>query len=502
MNKIFDYYDFRKKYILNEAIESDEGVDKFAEVRIRNVFKYILSSLPFFADFLFSLRIAEASARQGVRTMATDGKAILYNPAYVGKLPFEELTFVFIHEIMHNANMHFARQGNRKVIVQDQAGNKASLWNYATDYAINLQIKNMVSELSASNVKVPSTVLLDEKYADMSAEQIYDILLKQLPPPPPGGQKGQKGQQGGGQGQKGQGGGGQGQPDDGDDDGDGEGEGEGNEGEGGSRGVMPGELTPGDDVRQAGEFDGKGKTIYEGDEELGDAKTDDALAEKWREIRIKSHTKLAGSGSQSLARWIGKLIKPKVDWKNELKKFVKEVFDIKYDYRNYSKRFQYQNVFIPGIRMKDENTSVKQAVIAIDTSGSITDDLIGKFASELDSIFKTYKVKFCTLIWCDDAITSVQQFDTRNKFEIKKMKPKGGGGTSFIPPFVYIEKELIRKRQMPSFVIYFTDAYGTFPTRTQNSIQLYNQNVLWVITDNDDAKVPFGKAIYLDKDTR
>ena len=42
-------------------------------------------------------------------------------------------------------------------------------WNYAADFAINLEIKDM-------GYALPSQVLYDTKYREMNAEQIYDLL--------------------------------------------------------------------------------------------------------------------------------------------------------------------------------------------------------------------------------------------------------------------------------------------------------------------------------------
>ncbi len=53
---------------------------------------------------------------------------------------------------------------------------------------------------------------------------------------------------------------------------------------------------------------------------------------------------------------------------------------------------------------------------------------------------------------------------------------------------------------MPSFVIYFTDAYGTAPHSKQYSIPMYNQKILWVITENDNpTSITFGEKILLDQ---
>ena len=104
------------------------------------------------------------------------------------------------------------------------------------------------------------------------------------------------------------------------------------------------------------------------------------------------------------------------------------------------------------------------------------------------------------VIWCDSEIPKdgIQYFDTKNKFNLNKLEPKGGGGTSFKPPFEWINDNLIKKGKNPAFVIYFTDAYGDAPRKTE--VRKYADRVLWVITgDNDGRHIDFGKKINLTK---
>jgi predicted metal-dependent peptidase len=65
-------------------------------------------------------------------------------------------------------------------------------------------------------------------------------------------------------------------------------------------------------------------------------------------------------------------------------------------------------------------------------------------------------------------------------------KPKGGGGTSFIPPFEYLEKNGID----PKCVIYLTDGYGTFPSESDVKVP-----TMWLMTT--DVEPPFGECVRL-----
>ncbi len=468
--------------IVNEMVNADK-VDPKALNKVRRCFTQIITNFGFFAELLFNLNIMEAHPDSDIKTMATDGKSIAYCAKFVNELTEAEVVFVIIHEIMHNANFHFVRQGTRD----------HGLWNSAADYAINIQIEDMKNDLKSNILSAPKKILLDEQYRGMGAEQIYDILEQKNPPPPPGG--------GGGQGKPGQGqpppgGGGKGQP----------GKGQPQPGQGQGDGG-----TPAGDIRSPGSLTDKGTNVYEGNSEMQDAKSEGELEKKWQDARNNAAVKNAGSGSASLDRWLRKVNKPKINWRAELRKFVATIFD-QLDYAYSNRRYIWQDMHVPGAKEAD-TSSFEHVVIAIDTSGSIGDDTLAKFGAEMLKLFKTFNIHDCTVLWCDSSIPGwspnnpyakakgVQTFKIADGgFKLDKLKPQGGGGTSFKPPFDWIQKNLIKKGKVPAFVIYFTDAFGEAPTPSEYGIRNYGNRVLWVITENDQAgHIKFGKKIFIDK---
>ena len=111
----------------------------------------------FFASLALNLEYIET---EDTETMATDGKAIYYNPAWVATLTLIEIMSVIAHEVLHVAFCHHLRRNGR-----DQAR-----WNRACDYAINWI-------LVASGVfRLPEGGLFDEQDKGMTAEQIYNKL--------------------------------------------------------------------------------------------------------------------------------------------------------------------------------------------------------------------------------------------------------------------------------------------------------------------------------------
>jgi len=131
------------------------AVEKLRKARIR-----IMTQQPFFASLVMLLKPIED---ESIGTAATDSKILLYAPSFIEKLSIEEVIFVYLHEIMHCTLGHIWRQRNKN----------HRLWNIATDYAINDILHSM--EIY-HYLKMPPGVLYKEKYAGMSAEEIYDSL--------------------------------------------------------------------------------------------------------------------------------------------------------------------------------------------------------------------------------------------------------------------------------------------------------------------------------------
>lgn len=93
-------------------------------------------------------------------TAGVDGVHLFYNPKFVCSLPYNELIGVMCHEILHLAYGHIYRCGTR------QRGK----WNAAIDFATNRDIRNDI------RLELPSWVLFNEKFNDMTAEEIYEVL--------------------------------------------------------------------------------------------------------------------------------------------------------------------------------------------------------------------------------------------------------------------------------------------------------------------------------------
>ena len=118
-------------------------------------------------------------------------------------------------------------------------------------------------------------------------------------------------------------------------------------------------------------------------------------------------------------------------------------------------------------------------LVAVDTSGSVSQKELQEFFSEIDYAYKAgAKI---TILQCDTNIRSIEDYDGKNIPEIK-----GRGGTEFNPPVDYYAKH---KKDYAS-LIFFTDGEAPLPSKSP-------QGMVWVISSCGYHQDFPGKTIYI-----
>ena len=116
----------------------------------------LLIMQPFFGTLCLRLG---AEFTEDIPTAGTNGEKLLINPTFFLKQSPEQRVGLLAHEVMHCVYMHVIRLNERDPF----------LWNVAGDYVINLVVTD-------AGMILPEGGLLDEKYRDMSADEIYNTL--------------------------------------------------------------------------------------------------------------------------------------------------------------------------------------------------------------------------------------------------------------------------------------------------------------------------------------
>lgn len=395
---------------------------------------------------------AEFAIDLELETAATDGYKIYFSPKFMDELSDAELDFVLMHEIMHMALRHCFRTGNRDPY----------LFNIACDIVVNSNIllSNDMDLKSISLKKWGESMHLtpDGKEGhEYTAEQVYEQLIKSL--------KKKKGKG------KGYGIASACGESDGDSDGDGN-------GQGSTKGNRK------DRRNKNGGWDSHGKwkdQPNEDDSEL-DAVWDNRLKDAEKAVEIRKATMGRGTIPMLAQRHLKELREAQTDWRTILANFVQEEI-IDYSFSPPDRRFD-GPFMLPDFN--DTDIKVENILFMIDTSASMSDKMMTDCYAEVKGAIDQFGGKLKGWLGFFDAtVVPPQPFEDLEGFKI--IKPKGGGGTDFMPIFDYVEKKMQDTR--PASIIILTDGFAPFPPESvANGIP-----VLWVI-NNTIANPPWGKV--------
>ena len=237
-----------------------------------------------------------------------------------------------------------------------------------------------------------------------------------------------------------------------------------------------------EDSGEDGQGESSGTSEEKEKEDRTPAMAPDEIRQMWKDISEKIQVDLDtfsstwGDGAGDMQQALREINREKYDYTQLLKRFAvlgenMEVNDDEFDYifYTYGMELYGKMPLIEPLEYK-EVKKVREFVIALDTSESVSGDLVQKFVTKTWNILKQSENFFTKvnvhIIQCgarveeDVKITSDEEFDAY----MKRMILKGFGGTDFRPVFGHIDS-LIRQHEFQNLkgMIYFTDGYGTFP---------------------------------------
>lgn len=322
-------------------------------------------NLPFFGSIFMRLRVTEDDT---CPTAWTDGVSIGYSPDYFATLTIEQITGVFVHEVLHVILKHHLRAEANPALKK-----KHQRWNMACDYALNPRV------LETTGCDLPEGVCLDLK---RWRDELAEVIFHQLPEDPSGGTAtyGGKGKPGG-----------TGWP------------------------VNVGEVRP----------------LPRADGKPGPASTAEC-AQKGNEVDqwVRSATfKASGMGKQSdsINRLVKKIVAPVVSWEDELQMMVDEITRDDYNWKRPNIRYVQQGVYLPAMG----GESMPDLVFYVDTSGSLNDRQLAQIMAEIRQIIDQFNVRVIVVYW-NTQYQFHEEFYPEDILQPGwKLAGKGGGGTGF-----------------------------------------------------------------------
>ena len=208
------------------------------------------------------------------------------------------------------------------------------------------------------------------------------------------------------------------------------------------------------------------------------------LLEGWSGIALRMQTELEvflksrGTEAGLLTQNLKEVNRERYDYTEFLKKFavrgeVMKLNPDEFDYNFYTYGLQlYENLpLIEPLEYK-EVKRIREFVVAIDTSGSTSGELVQTFVQKTYNILKSTESFFTKInlhiIQCDTVIQEDVKITSQEEFDdyLKKMKLHGLGGTDFRPVFEYVNT-MVDNHEFDNLkgLIYFTDGCGVFPQK-------------------------------------
>lgn len=297
------------------------------------------------------------------------------------------------------------------------------VWNMAGDYLVNdMLIENNVGKRITA---VP--ILYDPKYRGMTAEEIYDQLMQN---------------------------------------------------------AVKIQVTLDMHMDGSGDETGENDKGSDGKSKGSGIKIDEETMKKIRDEMkeaILQSAQAAGAGNtpSGIKRLIQQFTAPKMRWQDIIRIQLESSLKNNYSFMRPSRKAWHTGAVLPGM-LPAEHLDV---VIALDMSGSITEDMVSDFLGEVKGMMDMYTTYAIHVFCFDTEVYNPVTFTDDNGEDIYEYEPQGGGGTDFDCAYNYMKENGIEPKQF----IMFTDGYPCGSWGDAN----YCDSV-FVIHGNDTIIAPFG----------
>jgi predicted metal-dependent peptidase len=416
-----------------EAVETPE-IEVTDELRREVLDKIIVARVGLLMRHPFfgnmATRLKVVEATDWCPTAATDGRHLFYSVPFFAKMTNKEVEFVIAHEILHCVYDHMTRREKRD----------PQIHNIAADYIVN----NILVRDKIGDKPKDIPIFQDFKYDGWTSEEVYDEIfskydeeeLKQL-----------------------------------------------------------GQLL---DEHIDWDKDGDNQSNGGGKKQKKQGDKPSYSKEELRKIRdeikesMMSSAQSTGAGNlpKEIQRMIKELTEPKMNWREILQQQIQSTIKNDFTFSRPSRKGWHTGAILPGLNFQD----TIDLCIAIDMSGSISNEQAQVFLSEVKSImdqYQDYQIK----IWCfDTEVYNEQDFDAAND-DLLSYEVQGGGGTDFDTNWRYMKDNDI----VPKKFIMFTDGY----TWDSWGDADYCDTIFVIHSHhNKDLEAPFGITTHYENETK
>jgi predicted metal-dependent peptidase len=360
---------------------------------------------------------------------ATDGKNIIIDPEEFFKYSLPERVFMMAHEIVHNmyGDVELLHRCGTSGTVPMNDGSSLPFDNLTMQHAMDLRIDSLLMQ---SNIGKPPQISKDRtKGLDLAATANSSVLdqykrLYKKKPNPNG------------------------------------------EDSGGFDTLLP-----------------PGKSTGQSPGQAAQQRNPQQWAVETAAAQVLEAMRSQGNIPAGMKRLFQEILEPEVDWTEQVRTEIhRKVGSGSYNWRKGDRRFIGQDIFLPS----QSGFGAGHIVIWGDTSGSRSDSDIASSIAEIAGIIEDVKPQRLTVLWGDADIANVEEIDEAS--DLRKLDPRGGGGTDIDPALEWIEANC---DEPPDMFMPFTDGYLTFPDEEPR------YPVLWVMST--DVQPPWGAHVRVNK---
>ena len=410
-----------------------EEIEKIARSRVEGARIDILLDHPYFATALLAIPMRGTFDEAIAHAVLTDGTRIAYRHDLVAALERPKVRMLIMHALTHILLRHPERGGSREW----------RAWTMACDIAVDLLFadlgllrKHEIEHLCA--------------FKNLSAEAIYERLTANTVSPPP---------------------------------------------QVHADGMQP---APEDDQQRHGDSScsgqGDARSAFERATDDVERPTSmqleslrrDFAQDVERERKVSAVGSAAGNGSSE----IDAANREQVCWQQVLARFMRDTIHQDWSFSRPNRKHLWRGIYLPG----PMEIAGGRFVIAIDTSGSMSDHDLALVLGEIDAIRRTCACEL-TVLQFDATIQKTAEFSRWSDADVKigstkVMRFYGRGGTDLRLPFTWADEERRNGRSISALIV-CTDGFGPLPTDAPVGLP-----VLFLLTPHHTAP-KFGEKLVL-----
>lgn len=416
----------------DDACASDEEIEAIARERVERARVDLLLDHPYFAAALLSIPMRGTSEQSIPQALVTDGLRIVYRHDLVARMERPKVRMLMMHALLHVLLQHPERGLHRDWV----------MWTSACDIAVDLLFIQLGIEQASGREFL-------RRFEGLSAEGIYAVLQRDFDPSAPPA------------------------PAPGD-------------------GMLPPPPTEEHERIESAERRSERQAFERamvGAQPPTPAQLD-GLKRGFREAAVEQGARIAGSGSGGGSAEIDAAALEQVCWRQLLARFMREPIDREWSFSRPNRKHLWRGLYLPGPVDREGG----RFVLAIDTSGSMSDRDLRLVLAEVDAIRRSCACEL-TVLQFDAAIHAKAEFSRWSEEDgtigsTRVMRVFGRGGTDLRLPFVWVEEEQRKGRRISALIV-CTDGWGPLPAEPPTGLP-----VLFMLTPNHQAP-KFGEHVLL-----